>query len=62
MQLGVLFIFVLGAMASLKKRGSDALAWLLLAALVVIGFVCNFVEVYNNDLPPTWLWTLPDPE
>lgn len=62
MQLGAVFVVILGVMASLKKRGSDVLAWMLLASTIVLGFVLNFVEVYTNDLPPTWIWTLPDPE
>lgn len=62
MQLAVVFTFVIGVMASMKKRGSDALGWLLLISIVVVGFALNAISVYLNDLPPTWLWTLPDPE
>lgn len=61
LQLAVVFTFVIGIMTSLKKRGSEMIGWLLLALIVVVGFVVNAVEVYVHDLPPTWLWTLPDP-
>jgi peptidoglycan/LPS O-acetylase OafA/YrhL len=38
------------------------MSWLLLALITVIGFICNFIQVYRNNLPPTWFWTLPDPD
>ena len=61
LQLAFFFVFVIGIMSHLKEK-SNVLSWGVLAVTVVIGFVANFVEVYANDLPPTWLWTLPDPE
>lgn len=62
LQLAIVFTVVIGLMTSLKKRGSEALGWLLLIGVVVLGFVMNALSVYLRDLPPTWLWTLPDPE
>ena len=60
LQLAGLFTIILGFVASLRDK-SRSLSWLLLAAIAGIGFVCNFVQVYTNKLPPTWYWTLPDP-
>ncbi|KAI1303195.1 Nose resistant to fluoxetine protein 6 [Halotydeus destructor] len=62
MQLGALFTIVLGVMASLKNRGSEVVAWTLMGAIGIIGFAFNAAEVYAYQLPPTWFWTLPDPE
>ena len=62
LQLACFFVFVIGLMAHLREKGHVVLSWSVLLATVAIGFLANFVEVYLNDLPPTWLWTLPDPE
>lgn len=61
LQLACLFVFVIGIMSYLKEK-SNILSWGVLAGTVVLGFIANFIEVYTHDLPPTWLWTLPDPE
>lgn len=61
MQLAFVFSFVLGIMHSFKKS-SHMMSWLVLVGMVFVGLVANILEVYFYDLPPTWLWTLPDPE
>ena len=61
MQLACFFIFVIGIMSYLKEK-SNILSWGVLAGTVILGYLANFIEVYAHDLPPTWLWTLPDPE
>lgn len=61
LQLALFFVFVIGIMSSLKEK-SSSLSWAVLGVVTAGGFVANFLEVYLNDLPPTWLYTLPDPE
>lgn len=61
LQLAAVFTILLGFIASLRQK-SRTMSWIFLAGVVVVGFVCNFVQVYRNNLPPTWYWTLPDPD
>ena len=62
LQLAAFFVFVIGIMSSFREKGKEMISWLILALVVALGFAANFLSVYVHDLPPTWLWTLPDPE
>lgn len=60
LQLAVVFTAVIGFVAKLRSRGKEAAGWIVLGFVALIGFAINFVQVYYHQLPPTWLWTLPD--
>ncbi|RWS05883.1 Nose resistant to fluoxetine protein 6-like protein, partial [Dinothrombium tinctorium] len=57
MQLALVFVPIMGFVSHFKRS-----SYLILAALVVAGFAINFYTVYHNNLPPTLMWTLPDPQ
>lgn len=58
MQLAAFFVLVFALLANMKK----AATWFVLGFLVILGFIANALTVYTYDLPPTWIWTLPDVE
>jgi len=55
------FTFLMGFTSSLREK-SRTIQWIILSVIVSAGFVANFLQVYFYDLPPSWYWTLPDPD
>ncbi|XP_053208215.1 nose resistant to fluoxetine protein 6-like [Panonychus citri] len=58
MQLYLIFIPLL----LLVRKTSRASLMVLLTIISAIGFLCNLLTVYNYELPPHLIWTLPDPQ
>lgn len=62
LQLAVVFTIIIGFITKLRVQGKNAASWIVLGFVALIGFAVNFAQVYYHQLPPTWLWTLPDKE
>ncbi|RWS24366.1 Nose resistant to fluoxetine protein 6-like protein [Leptotrombidium deliense] len=57
LQLALVFIPVMSILSRFR-----VISWVLLGIIATIGFIINVVTVNNYELPPTLMWTLPDPE
>lgn len=60
LQLALVFTVIIGFISNLRSNGKQAASWIVLGFIAIVGFAINFAQVYYNQLPPTWLWTLPD--
>ncbi|UXI20082.1 membrane coat complex retromer [Sarcoptes scabiei] len=67
LQLSMLMIGVILIISIIKidsnrsqKLFCNWIFWLPSPILVCIGFIVNFIQVFNQQLPPTYYWTLPD--